>query len=41
LLNVVLVVFVPVVAAVVVAVAAAVVVLECVWFVSIKLYIFI
>ena len=41
MLNVVLVVFVPVVAAVVVAVAAAVVVLECVWFVSIKLYIFI
>jgi hypothetical protein len=41
LLNVVLVVFVPVVAAVVVAVAAAAVVLECVWFVSIKLYIFI
>ena len=38
MLNVVLVVFVPVVAAVVVAVAAAVVVLECVWFVSIKLY---
>ena len=38
LLNVVPVVFVPVVAAVVV---AAVVVLECVWFVSIKLYIFI
>ena len=41
MLNVVLVVFVPVVAAVVVAVAAAVVVLECVWFVSIKLYKFI
>ena len=40
MLNVVLVVFVPVVAAVV-AVAAAVVVLECVWFVSIKLYKFI